>query len=246
AEESDFLFAGGDYAITRDLVAQYYFGGLDDYYQQHFVGLRHNLVLGGGKLASVLRYFDTSADGRNSEGRAGYGKQIDNRLWSALSSYSLSGHTLTAGYQQSRGDTDFAQLDQSGLAGKGAGGASVYLVTERFINNFGRAGEDTWLVQYGYDFGQLGIKGLSASALCQKGGWVNAAGAGRSARQRDAFVGAAAPGGSLKGLGARWRNGVLRSAGSAAQGQDRLAVSYSFVLGASRGRGEPATGQVGA
>lgn len=230
AEESDFLFAGGDYAITRDLVAQYYFGGLDDYYQQHFVGLRHNLVLGGGKLASDLRYFDTSADGRNSEGRAGYGKQIDNRLWSALSSYSLSGHTLTAGYQQSRGDTDFAQLDQSGLAGKGAGGASVYLVTERFINNFGRAGEDTWLVQYGYDFGQLGIKGLSASVLYQKGEWDNAVGVAQSEWERDIFVGYTVPEGSLKGLGVQWRNGVLRSDGSAAQDQNRLTVSYSFVL----------------
>src|SRR5690606_41458860 len=142
----------------------------DDYYQQHFVWFRHDLVLSGGKLSIDLRYLDTSTDVRNKEEQAGYGKKIDNRLWSALFSYSLSGHTLTAGYQKSRGDTDFAQLDQSGVE-KGAGGASVYLVTERFINNFGRAGEDTWLVQYGYDFGQLGIKGLSASVLYQKGEW---------------------------------------------------------------------------
>ena len=229
-EESDFIFAGGDYAITRDLVAQYYYGALDDYYRQHFAGLRHRLALGGGTLATELRYFDTAADGRNKDRRAGYGARIDNQLWSALFSYSLAGHTLTAGYQESRGDTDFAQLDQSGLTGKGAGGASVYLITERFINNFGRAGEDTWLAQYGYDFGQLGLKGLSANVLYQKGEWDNAAGVRQSEWERDLFVSYQVPDGRLKGLGVQWRNGVLRSDGSAAQDQNRLTLSYSLAL----------------
>lgn len=229
-EESDFLFVGGDYAITQDLIAQYYYGALDDYYQQHFAGLRHSLALGGGTLATDLRYFDTAADGRNKEGRAGYGARIDNELWSALFSYSLAGHTLTAGYQASRGDTDFAQLDQSGLPGKGAGGASAYLITERFINNFGRAGEDTWLAQYGYDFGQLGLKGLSASVLYQKGEWDNAAGVRQSEWERDIQIGYVVPEGGLKGLGMQWRNGVLRSDGAVAQDQNRLTISYSLAL----------------
>jgi hypothetical protein len=229
-EESDFLFAGGDYAISKDLTAQYYYGGLDDYYQQHFVGLRHAVALGSGKLATDLRYFDTAAEGANQDRKAGYGAKIDNQLWSALFSYRLAGHTLTAGYQQSRGDTDFGQLNQSGLAGKGAGGASNYLITERFINNFGRAGEDTWLAQYGYDFGQLGLKGLSASVLYQKGEWDNAANVTQSEWERDIQVGYTVADGALKGLGVQWRNGVLRSDGSAAQDHNRLTISYSLVL----------------
>ncbi|MGP3789108.1 OprD family outer membrane porin [Pseudomonas sp. B392_1p] len=58
-----------------------------------------------------------------------------------LSATRCRGHTLSAGYQKSSGDSDFAQLGQSSLAGKGASGASVYLITQRFINTFGRAGE---------------------------------------------------------------------------------------------------------
>jgi hypothetical protein len=229
-EESDFVFAGGDYKVTQDLIAQYYYGGLNDYYQQHFLGLKHAVALGAGKLSSDLRYFDTRAEGASDDGKTGYAGNVDNQLWSALFGYSLQGHTLSAGYQKSSGDTDFAQLDQSGLAGKGAGGASVYLITERFVNNFGRAGEKTWLAQYGYDFGKIDVPGLSASVLYQKGEWDNAAKRELTEWERDIFVGYVVPTGALKGIGVQWRNGVLRSDGSAAQDHNRLTVSYSLPL----------------
>src|SRR5690606_35756777 len=72
ADTNKFYFAGGDYKVNKDLTLQYYYGNLEDFYQQHFLGLVHTLPLGDGSLKTDLRYFDSSADGKNSSaaGRA--------------------------------------------------------------------------------------------------------------------------------------------------------------------------------
>ncbi len=36
-----FYYGGADYKITKDLLAQYYYGNLEDFYKQHFLGLTH-------------------------------------------------------------------------------------------------------------------------------------------------------------------------------------------------------------
>ena len=105
---NEFYFAGGDYKITKDLTAQYYYGNLEDFYKQHFLGLTHNWALPVGAIKSDLRYFNSSSDGKNGnqEGRlAGYrssgyqnnGGEVDNRTWSAKFTYSLQGHAVSAG-----------------------------------------------------------------------------------------------------------------------------------------------------
>src|SRR5690606_5004097 len=72
ADTNKFYFAGGDYKLTKDLTAQYYYGKLEDFYKQHFLGLVHNYALGGGNPKTDLRYFDSSSDGKNgsASGRA--------------------------------------------------------------------------------------------------------------------------------------------------------------------------------
>ncbi|CAG8872363.1 Porin-like protein NicP [Pseudomonas fluorescens] len=72
ADSDSFVFAGGDYKITKDLTAQYYYGSLEDFYQQHFLGLIHTMAIGPGALKTDLRYFNSSADGKNGNaaGRA--------------------------------------------------------------------------------------------------------------------------------------------------------------------------------
>ena len=35
ADSDSFVFAGGDYKISKDLTAQYYYGSLEDFYKQH-------------------------------------------------------------------------------------------------------------------------------------------------------------------------------------------------------------------
>lgn len=241
ADSNKFYFAGGDWKINKDLVAQYYYANLEDFYTQHFAGLGHNLALGEGSLKTDLRYFHTSSDGRNSSaaGRlAGYTAntnfgdgtgEIDNNTWSAAFTYSLGSHALMLGYQRVSEDSNFVQLNQGGV--EGSAGASVYLLTDRLNHNFTRAGERTSFGQYTYDFTKLGVPGLKASVAYLKGTNVQRAdGSEAKEWERDFSLDYAFQEGTLKGLSLAWRNGMLRGNAATDADQNRLIVSYSIPL----------------
>lgn len=242
ADTNKFYFAGGDYKITKDLTAQYYYGNLEDFYKQHFLGLVHNLALPAGNLKTDLRYFDSNSDGKNGStaGRAEgytstgyYGRnaagagittgEVDNQTWSALFTYSLSGHALSAGYQQVSGDSAFPFLNQGD-------GSSSYLITDRQIGKFASAGERTWLAEYGYDFGTVGVPGLKAVVTYLKGDNIDSAGGDRKEWERDFRLDYSVQQGSLKGLGFSWRNASLRGNNTTDADENRLIVSYSLPL----------------
>lgn len=240
ADSNTFYFAGGDYKVGKDLLLQYYYGNLEDFYQQHFLGLTHTLALGEGALKSDLRYFDSSADGRNDSaaGRAlgyrsaGYWNgnaanpdrfEVDNQTWSALFTYSQAGHSLGLGYQQVSGSSAFPFLNQGD-------GSTAYLITDRQIGKFLSAGERTWLLEYGYDFATLGVPGLKASVAYLKGDNVNAAGADGEEWERDLRIDYTVQSGTLKGLGLSWRNAILRGNVADDAQENRLIASYSIPL----------------
>jgi hypothetical protein len=239
ADSNEFIYAGGDYKITKDLTAQYYYGNLEDFYKQHFLGLTHNLALPVGALKTDLRYFNSGSDGKNgslagrTEGykssgfwRAGDSKngEVDNNTWSALFTYSLSGHALSAGYQQVSGNSAFPFVSQGD-------GATAYLITDRQIGKFASAGERTWLAEYGYDFASAGIPGLKATVTYLSGSNIDAADSDRKEWERDFRVDYTLQEGALKGMGLSWRNATFRGNTSAAdQDENRLIVSYSLPL----------------
>ncbi|MBT2340283.1 MULTISPECIES: OprD family porin [Pseudomonas] len=233
---NEFYFAGGDYKITKDLTAQYYYGNLEDFYKQHFLGLTHNLALPVGSLKSDLRYFNSDSDGKNAsqEGRlAGYrssgfqnnGGEVDNRTWSAKFTYSLQGHALSAGYQRVNGTSDFPFLNQGD-------GASAYLITDVQIGKFQRAGERTWLGQYAYDFATVGLPGLTTSVMYLKGDNVATSTGDKGEWERDFTLGYVVPEGTFKGVGLTWKNASLRSEVASQRNQDenRLIVSYTLPI----------------
>lgn len=228
-----FYYGGADYKVNKDLLLQYYYGNLDDFYKQHFFGLTHTLALPAGSLKSDLRYFLSDSDGKNAstEGRlAGYrasgyqnNNEVDNRTWSAKFTYSLNGHALSAGYQRVNGTSDFPFLNQGD-------GSTSYLITDVQIGKFQRAGERTWLVGYGYDFAAVGFAGLTTSVTYLKGTNINAPGSDRSEWERDVSVAYVVPEGTFKGLGLTLRNAALRSNAVNQRDQDenRVIVSYTY------------------
>ena len=243
-ESDQFLFAGGDYPLGKQFTAQYYFANLEDYYNQHFVGLIHTLPLSAGQsLRTDLRYFRTVADGANDSaaGRAsgyrvgGYTEdgdgKIDNHTWSASLTYAVQGHALMAGYQQVSGASNFVQPNQGALEGKGASGASLYLLTDRMLASFNRAGERTAFAQYSYDFAAAGLPGLKLSLMYLKGDDIRTRN-GHEAREweRDLGLDYVIQDGAFKGLGLAWRQGLLHSQIDPNQEQNRLIVSYSLAL----------------
>ncbi|HSC84130.1 MAG TPA: OprD family porin [Pseudomonas sp.] len=238
-----FYYGGADYKISKDLLAQYYYGELNEFYRQHFLGLTHNLAIGPGALKSDLRYFKSDADGKNdsaagrSEGYVstgyyglnGAGKgitkgEVDNDTWSALFTYSLGGHALSAGYQQLSGDSNFPYLNQGD-------GATAYLITDRQIGKFANAGERTWLAEYGYDFTKVGVPGLKTTLTYLSGDNIDSADGDRQEWERDLRIDYTLQDGALKGLGFSWRNASLRGNTSTADGdENRLIVSYSLPI----------------
>jgi len=236
-----FWFAGGDWKATPELTAQYYYANLEDYYKQHFAGLLHVLALGDRQsLKTDLRYFRTDSEGANAKGTAGYrangytrnnSGEIDNNTWSAAFTYSLGAHAFTLGHQRVSENSNFVQLNQGNLANEGAAGASVYLLTDRQIFNFTRAGERTTFGEYGYDFVGLGVPGLKATVTYLKGTHIKTAtGSDQQEWERDFRLDYTLQDGPLKGVNFSWRNASLRSEAANDTDQNRLIVSYSLPL----------------
>src|SRR5690606_26544200 len=62
AGDSPFSLFGADYKVMDGLTAQYYYGQVKDYYQQHFAGLKYSADVAGGKLGADVRFFNTKEE----------------------------------------------------------------------------------------------------------------------------------------------------------------------------------------
>lgn len=243
-DSNKFYFAGGDYNVTKDLKAQYYFAQLEDFYNQNFFGLTHVLPINGNSsFTTDLRYFRTTSTGANSSaaGRAqgyqvsGYTKdnngEIDNNSWVAMITYANSGHAVSLGHQRVGDGSNFVQPNQGSLVDKGAGGGGIYLPTDRMIQNFARAGEQTHFGQYSYDFAPLGVPGLKASIVYLKGTDIKAQNAhDQSEWERDMTLDYVLQSGSLKGLAFSLRNGKSNTDAGRNVEQNRVIINYTLSL----------------
>jgi outer membrane porin, OprD family len=231
-----FIYAGGDYKLTKDLTAQYYFGKLEDFYKQNFLGLTHSWSIGPGVLKSDLRYFNSKDDGANGHNALYYTSgyyggttvkgKVDNDLYSGLFLYSVAGHTFGGGYQVSNGDSDFPWLNQGD-------GSSNYTITDVQIQKFGRAGEKTWQARYSYDFAAAGVPGLTAGLIYLKGDDIDTPTTSNASEwERDLTLAYVVQEGALKGFGVMWKNAMWRNniANTRQQDENRLILSYSLAL----------------
>ncbi|CAI8723732.1 Porin [Pseudomonas sp. IT-P258] len=243
-DSNKFYYAGGDYNLTRNLKTQYYFAQLEDFYNQNFLGLTHILPIdSASSLTTDLRYFRTTSSGANSSaaGRAqgyrvsGYTDdndgEIDNSTWSAMVTYTHGGHAVSVGHQQVGGGSNFVQPNQGSLVDKGAGGGSVYLPTDKMIQNFARAGEQTNFGQYTYDFAPLGVPGLKASIVYLKGTDIKAQNASdQSEWERDMTLDYVLQSGTFKGVGFSLRNAKSNTDAGRNVDQSRFIINYTLSL----------------
>jgi hypothetical protein len=256
-DSNNFMFAGADWKVTKDLTLQAYHSELEDFYKQNFFGLVHVFQIADDQsFKTDLRYFDSSSDGKNGQGAAGYRfnnnggyaknvGEVDNKTWSAMFTYSLGGHALMLGHQRVNDDGGFVWLNQgnvtkNGTAGtslEGEGGSSFYLFTDSMIGQFARAGENTTFGQYSYDFARLGVPGLKAAFAYLHGTDIKAANnavdkSHSSEWERDMRIDYVFQDGPLKGFGATLRRANYRGdAGTAAdQDQTRLIFNYTYAF----------------
>lgn len=246
-DSNQFRYAGADWKVTKDLLLQYYYANLEDYYKQNFLGLVHVYPIAPNQsFKTDIRYFDSSSDGKNGDAgyrfnnNNGYAKtpgEVDNKTWSAMFTYTLGGNAFLLGHQRVNDDGGFVFLNQGSLVDdkgrqEGAGGASFYSFTDATVGSFIRAGENTTFGQYSYDFASLGVPGLKASIAYLNGQDIkatNGTGKDLSEHETDARIDYVIQTGALKGFGTTLRHGTYRGNTSTLdQDQTRLIFNYTY------------------
>lgn len=217
AADGDALLIGGaDYALSKQLTLGYQYAELEEVYRQHFLGLVHTLVLGPGKLKSDLRYLFSEEAG------AARGGRIDSGALSGLLTYSLGGHAFGLGLQKMNGSTSMPFIN----------GTDPYLANYIQINDFAEPGERSWQVRYDYDFGVIGIPGLTFMSRYVRGDQADAAttSGGGQEWERNTDLGYVFQTGALKNVGVKWRNAAYRSSFARGADENRLIVSYTLPI----------------
>ncbi|MGF6093055.1 OprD family outer membrane porin [Pseudomonas sp. 18173] len=246
-DSNQFRYAGADWKVTKDLLLQYYYANLEDFYKQNFLGLVHVYPIAANQsFKTDIRYFDSSSDGKNGDpgfrfnNNNGFAKnpgEVDNKTWSATFTYTLGGSAFLLGHQRVNDDGGFVFLNQGSLIDdkgrqEGAGGSSFYSFTDAVVGSFIRAGENTTYGQYSYDFASLGVPGLKASIAYLNGQDIKAtSGVGKdlSEHETDARIDYVIQTGALKGFGTTLRHGTYRGNTSTLdQDQTRLIFNYTY------------------
>lgn len=212
-KSGEFSYAGADYKLGKNIRLSYFYGELENFYRQNFVGIQHDLPLGAGVLTSDLRYFNSVDSG------SAYGGKIDNDMLSGSLSYAVVGHTLSAGYQTLSGEAGLPYVS----------GATVYSFSNVGIGKFIEEDEKTWMLGYGYDFARLGVPGLTFSTRYLSG---NDGKSNTTVKEweRDAEIAYVVQQGTLKGLGVKLRNYVYRSDFSRGRDSNRIYFTYDIAL----------------
>lgn len=160
--ESDGLgFVGLDYNFTPSISGAYWYGQLQDIYQQHYANLAYTTTVGATKISLDGRYF------HNSEvGNALYGS-IDSQSYGFMTTLNNGNQTLATGVRKNDGKSNFPTL--SGYV------PQPYLHAWSLLG-FIKPEEITWHVLYNYNFKDLGIPGLSTTLRYLHGSHIYRAG----------------------------------------------------------------------
>lgn len=186
--ESDGLnFIGLDYNFSPAVSGAYWYGQLEDIYQQHYANLAYNTKVGDTKIKLDARYFHNSEDGD-----AFYGK-IDNQSYGVMTTIEDGNHLLMTGVRKNDGPSTFPTL---------AGYAPQPYLHAWANLGFVKPDELTWHILYAYDFKGVGINGLRATARYLHGSEISRQGLEDNSEIEKSFaLRYMVPEGKLKGLG---------------------------------------------
>lgn len=233
-----FDYGGIDYSPSENLLLQYYFGHLENFYWQNFYGAQYKIPVSFGQWGLDLRYFDSRSSGKNasSAGRAeGYRStgnwssgdpergEVDNQTWSVEASLKFKASKWGFAYQEMNGKSQSVYLDQGN-------GSTTYLITQRLVDPFNYAGSKTWQIYYNYQFAALGIPGLNAQVTHTHADNIRSGNLSLGQQETDVEVFYLFQGPSLNGLSVGWRHGQMKSDVRPDTTQDRFFVTYNFDL----------------
>lgn len=190
-ESNGLNLIGLDYSILPNLKTSYWFGQLEDIYQQNYFGLSYNKDFSDFKIKLDSSYFYNRADGKEL-----YGK-IDSQAVGLMGSLFHGGHFFNLGIQKNMGESIFPTLagypPQPFLQ---AWSNVAFIQPEEFI----------WHFTYVYDFKDVGINGLKTRMSYHHGDHIKRVGLSNN-KETEKIIGLvySVPTGKLKGLGFEWR-----------------------------------------
>lgn len=190
--ESDGLnFIGFDYAVMPNMKTSYWFGQLEDIYQQNYLGVSYNKDFKDFNVKIDGSYFYNKEDGKKLYG------EIDSQAVGVMGTIKTENHLLSVGVQKNMGDSIFPTL----------AGYPPQPYLQAWSNlPFIQPEERTWHFNYIYDFKDLGVNGLKSRVSYHYGDQIKRKGFSDN-RETEKILGLIykVPEGKLKGLGFEWR-----------------------------------------
>lgn len=213
-------FLGLDYNVLPNFSTSYWFGQLEDIYQQHYVASSYKAELDGTKFKIDGSYFYNKEDGD-----AYYGK-IDSQALGVMTTIQHDVHSFAVGVQKNFGDSSFPLL---------TGYSPQPYLQAWSILPFNNPEEFIWHFNYMYDFKNLGLSGVKTRFAYHHGDDIQRIGQPDNKEIERVFsLLYHVPEGAFKGLGFEWRytEADIKYGAGINPGNDftenRLITTYTF------------------
>ena len=207
---------GGSYKFTENFSASLYASDMEDVLRKQYLGMTYALPLQDKQ--SLTFDFNGYRTHLNSD----YARDVlevngqDNKIWSLAATYAFDAHSVIVAYQQSTGETGYQYGGYANDHGVGDGGNTI-LLANSYWSDFNAKDERSWQLGYGFDFGAVGIPGLTYNIAYVRGNNIDdGSGRGRG-NEREIFNQAkyVVQSGPAKDLSVRLRGSWLRVSNNA-------------------------------
>lgn len=209
---------GGSYKFTERFSASLYGSEMKDELRKQYLGMTYALPLDDKQsLTFDFNGYRTHVD-------SGYARDVlkvdgtDNKIWSLATTYAFGAHSLVLAYQSSTGEIGYPYGGYRNAGGVGDGGNTI-LLANSYWSDFNAKDERSWQLGYGFDFGAVGIPGLTYNIAYVRGTNIDdGSGRGRGT-EREIYNQAkyVVQSGPVKDLSVRVRGSWLRVSNNADQ-----------------------------
>lgn len=147
AHTDGFNMFGLEYKFTPKITGTYFYGGLEDIYNQHFAGVSYQPKLSENtSLKSDVYFFKTNDTGDRLAGK------IENNVISTLNVLSVGNHKFGLGYRQQFGSTGYPALN---------GWVPQLYLANWTVSVFTKPHERSFQFRYDYDMKGIGLDGMN-------------------------------------------------------------------------------------
>ena len=227
---------GGSYKFTDNFTASLYGSEMKEELRKQYLGMTYVLALPDKQSLT----FDFN--GYRTHLNEDYARDVlkldgqDNKIWSLASTYAFDAHTVTLAFQSSTGEIGYPYGGYRNAEGVGDGGNTI-LLANSYWSDFNAKDERSWQLGYGFDFGSVGIPGLTYNIAYVRGTNIDdGTGRGRGT-EREIFNQAkyVVQSGPVKDLSVRLRGSWLRVSNNASDynvggNEVRVYVDYPISI----------------